>query len=136
MANEIRITENITITNAPFKEVLAPSSQVTHDIPTGYIGGGAPGALEIGTSEEDISFGDYSPGFVWIQNLSTTAYVRIGPKNGSNVLQPFIRILPGKTVRLYLDENITMRAVAVGAAAQISIRGYPGYTTSTTTTTT
>jgi hypothetical protein len=102
-------------------------------MPDGYLVGGTPGGIIIGTSEEDIVFADMVPGVVAIQNHDLNNYVRFGPNSGGNMV-PLIRIPPGKTVRLYLDEAVTLRAVANSAPVSVTIKGYPGYTTTTTTT--
>jgi len=56
-------------------------------------GGGQPGVVSVGTSEETLSFGDITPGRIILQNLDSTNYVEYGPATGSYIG----RLLPGAT---------------------------------------
>lgn len=133
MADEIVISENITVKKNNLNVSIKPLQNIKHDVPAGYSGAPSPGPVIIGTSEEDISFGDIKPGVVYIENMDSSNYVRIGPKSGGSMVAEQ-RILPGKNIRMYLDENTTLRAVANSAPVELFIQGIPGYTTSTTTT--
>lgn len=121
MSKEIRINESIRIVNGSFVDSISPG-QVTEDQAT--TGGGNPGTVSVGTSEQDISFGSITPGLVWMQNLDATNYVQFGPKNGSNNMQLLGRIHPGKTVRFYMDSGVTLRMVANTGACLVEIKGY------------
>lgn len=134
MADEIRINENASVTKSSHKSEWKPG-QITHSMPDGYNSGGAPGSVLIGLAEQDIDFGDIVPGVVFIQNNDANNYFRIGPKSGGSMVAEQ-RVLPGKTIRLYLDEGTILRAIANSAPVWADIRGYPGYPTTTTTTTT
>lgn len=87
------------------------------------VGGGNPGMVDIGTSEEDISFGDITPGFVIIQNMDATNYVQIGPKSGGAMIA-YQKIRPGRFALIELDAGVTMRAKANTATVRLRIRGY------------
>lgn len=120
MADEIRVSASFNISKGNFKQNF-PLGPVVDD-QTGT-GGGAPGTVSIGTSEEDISFGDIVPGYVIIQNNDATNYVTYGPKSaGAMVL--FGRINPGQFAIFYLGSGVTIRAIANTAAVELNIRGY------------
>lgn len=121
MANEIRVSAQFAITKGNFKDSF-PLGPFQED--QAGTGGGSPGLVSVGTSEEDISFGDITPGYVIIENTDATNFVQYGPKNASNVMQAFAKILPGMFHILYLDGSVTMRAVANTAAVELRIRGY------------
>lgn len=120
MSKEIRINESIRISNG-FIDNISPG-QVTYD--QASPGGGNPATVNIGTSEEDVAFGDVTPGFLWMQNLDTTNYVQYGPKNASNAMQPFGLLHAGKTARIYLDTGVTLRMKAHTGACNVLIKGY------------
>lgn len=123
MANEISHTTNIQVIKGSFRETFAPS-RVQLDM--AGAGGGNPGMVAIGTSEEDISFGaDVTPGLVIIQNLDDTNFVQYGPKNASNVIQDFCKLLPGHHHIIYLDTGVTLRMIADTAPCNVLIKGYP-----------
>ena len=72
--------------------------------------GGGPGSVVLGASEEDIGFGDITPGIVLIENIDANgAYAQIGPKNGSGDRQAALLIPPGVKVLIYSDTGVTWR---------------------------
>jgi len=73
-------------------------------------GGGGPGRVVLGASEEDLDFGDNLPGFIQIQNVDPNgAYAQIGPKNGSGDRQAALLIPPGVDVQIFSDTGVTWR---------------------------
>lgn len=92
MANEITLTQSVTISNGLFKDRFQPGPI---QIDQATIGGGNPGEVIVGTSSQDIDFGDAAPGLVCVQNLDGTNYVEYGPKSGGAMI-PFGKIDPGK----------------------------------------
>lgn len=87
------------------------------------VGGGNPGTVTIGTSEEDISFGDVVPGYVILENLDPTNYVEIGPKSGGAMIL-YQKISAGCFAIIELGASVTMRAKANTAAVSLRVRGY------------
>jgi hypothetical protein len=120
MADEISVTETIRISKSSFKDSISPG-QITFDMAGS--GGGNPGLVDIGTSEEDIAFGDVTPSTVWMQNLDATNYVQIGPKSGGAMIA-CIKLLAGETSRIQLESGVTLRAKANTAACKVMIKGY------------
>jgi hypothetical protein len=120
MANEIRITENVQIVNGSFRDTFAPGTiQVTQ----AASGGGNPGTVSIGTSEEDVAFGDVTPSLLIMQNLDGTNFVKYGPKSAGSMIE-FGRLAAGKTTRLFLAPGVTLRMIADTGACKVLIKGY------------
>lgn len=120
MANEIRITESVQVINGSFRDSFSPGTiQVTQ----AASGGGNPGTVSIGTSEEDVAFGDVTPSLLIMQNLDTTNFVKYGPKSAGAMVE-FGRLAAGKTARLFLAPGVTLRMIADTAACKVLIKGY------------
>lgn len=79
-----------------------------------------PGTVAVGTSEEDISFGDAAPGWVIIKNLDSTNFVKYGPKSGAAMVD-FGRLYPGMASMFYLASGVTLRMIADTAACDVLI---------------
>ena len=95
--------------------------QLTHTF-TGECGTG-PGIVEIGTSEENVSFGDIGPGWVWMRNLDDTNYVQWGMSD-SGTMKAVGRLMPQDLwTKFYLDTGVTVRMKADTAACKVAIRG-------------
>lgn len=75
MANEIRITTSFQVVNGLLNDRL----DVAYVGDQATLGGPTPGYVTIGTSEEEIAFGELgTKGFVTMQNLDSTNYVEWG----------------------------------------------------------
>lgn len=72
MADEISFSIRCTVTNGTFKHDLIPSESPQFDQTTQ---GGGVLWLDIGTSAENVSFGDGSPGYIFLKNHDPTNYV-------------------------------------------------------------
>lgn len=120
MSAEIRTTISAGVVNGAFRDSFAPGP-ITYD--QAAVGGGNPGEVDIGTSEEDISFGDVVPGLVCIQNLDAANYVQIGPK-ASGAMVPMIKLAAGTATMFYLDGSVTLRAKANTTTVKCMIKGY------------
>jgi len=121
MANEIRISESIQVINGSFRDNWLPGTVLMDQATRG---GGNPGMVTIGQSaEEDIAFGDVTPGLVVMQNLDSINFVTWGPKSGGAMVACG-RLDPGKTARFYLKAGVTLRAIADTAACDVTIKGY------------
>ena len=86
-------------------------------------GGGNPGYVNIGTSEEDIAFVDVTPRVVIMENMDGTNFVEFGPKSGGAMIA-FGRIEPGSFAKFSLKSGVTLRMKADTAAVNVRIRGY------------
>ncbi len=120
MADEIKVTLNVTVTNGTFKDSIRPG-QISIDQATAS--GGNPGTVTIGTSEENISFGDVTPGYVYIQNLDATNFVEFG-KDDASTMKECIKVLAGEIAFFRLADSETLRAKADTANVNCLIKGY------------
>lgn len=121
MANEIRTNLTVSVSNGSFKDNFQPG---TIQMNQSTAAGGNPGTVNIGTSEEDVAFGDVTPGLIVMQNLDSTNFVKFGPKNGSNAMQLMGKISPGKIAYFELGSGVTLRMQADTAACNVLIKGY------------
>lgn len=113
MANEITITTGIRLVNGSL-EVLSPAKSRQFDQTTAR--GGGPGVVDIGTTEESISFGDCVPGYVEAVNLDATNYVTLRFTSSNNA----IRLRAGGGVALFeLEPGVTLRAIANTATCRV-----------------
>lgn len=120
MAAEITVSLSVGVANGSFKDRFAPG---TYTVDQAAVGGGNPGEVDVGTSEEDIAFGDVTPGLVCLQNLDGTNYVEYGPKSAGSMIL-FGRLKPGQSHVLYLAPAVTIRAKANTATCKVLIKGY------------
>lgn len=115
MANEIRLSTNVNITNGNFKYNRTISKQIDQ----ANVGGGNPGTVSIGTTEETINFGDIATeGLIVMENLDTTNYIQWGFSTGvyggrMEAGEPAIfRAEPGLT--LYVKSNTATCKAYIG----------------------
>lgn len=120
MAGTITGKLEFTVENGSFQDSL---SLGPFSITQTTEGGGNPGYVAVGTSEEDISFGDVTPRFVIIENLSDTNFLKYGPKSGGSMIA-FGRVAPGAWCLLEMAASVTLRVAADTAAINVRIRGY------------
>ena len=119
MSGTITETYTLAVSNGNYSEDYTKAFSLTQSAE----GGGNPGWVTIGTSEEDISFGDVTPRFCLIENLDATNYVKFGPKSGGSMVL-LGRISPGGWARVEIGSGVTLRMVADTAACNCRIRGY------------
>ena len=118
MANEIRLTLNMDVNNGAFTFKGRHSFQVDQSA----IGGGNPGVVDIGTSEEDIDFGDITTeGYAVLKNLDDTNYVQYGPKSAGSMVA-FGRLKAGEVAVVRLEPGVIIRAIANTAACKVEVR--------------
>lgn len=83
--------------------------------------GANPGTVSIGTSEEDVSFGDLAtPGWMVMTNLDATNYVDWGPNSGGSMVLCG-RLYPGQSAQFFLHPSVTLRMKANTAACDVRI---------------
>lgn len=115
MANEIQITTGVRLSNGL---LVVPSTQTSRSFNQSTARGGGPGVVDVGTSEETISFGDCVPGFVELVNLDTTNYVQIGFSTG---VYGFRLLANGGPALFYLESGATVYAKANTAACKVKV---------------
>lgn len=125
MANEITQTFQITISKGDFYFQYAPGAI---NVDLSGDGGGNPGLVNVGTTEEVIDFGDVNPGLVFIRNLDSTNFVTYGIYNtGDGALTKRMKLLPNDIVhcfRLDASGSEELRMQADTAACKVEIRGF------------
>jgi len=121
MADEIKVSLNITITNAPLKDNVRPG-QISYTMSAAT--GGNPGTVAIGTAEENVAFGDVSPGLVFIQNLDATNFVEFG-KDDAGTMKEIGKISAGKIALFELAASETLRMKADTSSVNCLIKAWP-----------
>ena len=121
MADEITLVLNATISKAPLKDNIRPG-QIKYTL--NGTKGGNPGTVTVGTTEEDIDFGDITPGLVFIQNLDSTNFVEFG-KNDGGTMKEIGKISAGKVALFELAPGETLRMKADTANVDCQIKAYP-----------
>lgn len=118
MANEIQIQQRLTVRKGNFNRMWDPPA-VTVD-QSGQ--GGFSAVLNIGTSEEVITFTDVGTyGILTLRNLDDTNYVTYGPESGGSMV-PIGRLNPGgEPQMLRLEPGITLRMQANTAACDVDV---------------
>lgn len=90
-------------------------------------GGGGPGVVNIGTTEETLSFGDIAPGTVVLQNLDSTNYVEYGFSTGvygCKLLPGASSTAGGQPHVINLTSGATVYIKANTAACDVFVSGY------------
>jgi hypothetical protein len=119
MANEIKVTASISVTNGTliFPAVGAAQQSITQST----LGGGGPGYLSIGTSEEAITFTDVGTlGWCWIKNLDATNFVKWGPES-AGAMVAVGKLKAGESCVFRLMTGVTLRMQADTAACKVQI---------------
>ena len=118
MADEISVNLTIRINNAPFDQTY----QFNETFDQSAVGGGNPGKVTIGTSEEDIALGDITTQSLYIiKNLDTTNYVQVGVSATTPTMAVKDRLGAGKFGFGWLDPGATLRAQANTADVDIML---------------
>jgi hypothetical protein len=117
MADTLTITSTITRTGSSNFSWTPNALTVTQAV----VGGPTPGYVTIGTTVESISFGELTtPGFVCIQNLDATNYIRWGFTSGTYGA----RVRPGRYAIIELEPGTTLFLIANTAACKVNIYGF------------
>ena len=117
MANEITITTQLALSNGTVR--VAPGS-ISAQFDQSTARGGNPGFVNIGTSEETVSFGDVTAGWVQMINHDDTNYVEVG----SATTEYMVRLPANKGMALfYLNTGKTLYVKANTAACDVEIIG-------------
>ena len=116
MANEIQITAGMNCTNGNLS-VQVPASTIRVDQTTAR--GGGPASVEIGTTEESVSFGDVTARWVYLRNLDTSNFIEVGFSAGVYG----IKLLAGETALFPLKTTATVYCKADTAACTLQVIG-------------
>lgn len=117
MANEVKISTQVTGKNGTVD--YTGKSQAPTFTQTNVRSGLIP--LDVGTTQESVSFGDITPGFLRLTNLDTTNFVEFGTVTGNLGF-----ILPANlgTGVAYLKSGQTLYVKADTAACKILIEAF------------
>lgn len=117
MANEITLTVGMRLINGLLR--VTPE-QITRRFNQTTARGGGPGVVDVGTSAENISFGDIVPGYVWAINLDTTNFVHLRFSSGDN--GPLLRANGGMAL-FEMPSAVTLAAIADTATCKVWFMG-------------
>lgn len=117
MADELKVRVRVSLLNGYLAELFDPGEvSITQTTANDH----CP-VVDIGTSEEDISFADISAaniGYCVMRNLDTTNYVDIGAKS-AGAMVAMLRLKPGEPQVMRLVPSVTLRAIANTAACKV-----------------
>lgn len=121
MANELTFSYSIVHTKDP-RVPFRPTQTIQCD-QTGQ--GVYSNTLTIGTSAEDVNFGDVVPGLVILTNLDDTNYVQYGMSDGGTI-KILGRLYPSKRVpaMFFLEPSATLRMIANTASCKVHVQAY------------
>lgn len=121
MADEIKVTIKASLENGSLKDSFNPGQL---SIDQAASGAHCP-VIDVGTSEEVISFGDVgsNQGVTIFANLDATNYVDIGPES-AGAMVPLIRLKAGEQAVMRLKPGITVRAQANTASVQLQMKAW------------
>ena len=117
MADEITIQTGLKLLNGTL-EVASTNKTRKFDQTTAR--GGNPGTVDVGTTEETISFGDCVPGFVEMVNLDATNFIQVG---FSTTVYGFRLLAGGGPALIYLETGATLYVKADTAACKVRVTG-------------
>jgi len=121
MANEISVSCSLRVANGYLKSNLNSGSV---NITQAVAKGPTPGTVNVGTSEEVISFAELTTlGLIQIVNLDTTNFVQFGPES-SGAMVAAIRLNPGEPNQFRLEPGVTYRAKADTAACNVQFSAF------------
>lgn len=116
MANEIRISNNLTVSNGNFTGEWSAAFQADQS----GLGGGNPGKVDLTTTEAEIDPGDITnEGWCWIKNIGDTNAAQVG---FASSFTAGILIQPGKTAGPFqLINGTTLYAKAAASTTSLQI---------------
>jgi hypothetical protein len=118
MADEITITLRLQCRNGAF---TFDKSMTGIQLDQATARGGNPGVVNIGTSEEDVAFGDLTdPAYILIRNLDATNYVEFGMSD-AGTMKSIGKIRPGGVALFERMTGKTLRMKANTAAVDVEI---------------
>ena len=116
MADEITLIVDLDLVNSNVEHDFSPSSISIDQATARFV----DTVLDIGTSEETISFGDISAkGMVVLQNLDSTNYITAGPDSTGQVT--LLRVNAGEVACFRMDNSATLKATADTATCKLRV---------------
>jgi hypothetical protein len=116
MANEIYTTLLLELNNGSIEHEFNPAALQIDQSTARF----EDKVLDIGTSEETISFGDISTkGIVLLMNLDSTNYVQWGPD--SSGMKEIGRLNAGEWAFLRVDDGATLKMKANTASCKVRV---------------
>ena len=116
--NEIKVTQQLQITNGAYKKAFAPGTVSV----TQTNKGASAGIWTIGTSEEDITFNDITTeGWLSLVNLDPTNYVEYGAAATTPTMATLGRMRFGEPAQFRMEPGVTLRMKANGAPVKVEI---------------
>lgn len=117
MANQITLSLGLQLVNgslrAQFPQVSSQYTQTTSGL--------SDQVLSIGTSEENVAFGDVAtPGLTVLHNLDDTNHVTYGMSDGGT-MKAIGKLMPGDKHMIRIAESATLRMLANTAACKVRI---------------
>ena len=123
MAGEITATIQYRIAKSLYDSGLLRLPMTTFDQTTA--GGGGPGYQTIGTTAENIAFGDIAPGLVVAYNLDATNYVELGYDQAATfVAAHLLKANRGSFAVFWVPAGKTLQGKANTASCNIMITGW------------
>lgn len=133
MADEISISLQATVQNGLLSIMRGPFAFKDDQ----FVPGSEAGVVIVGTTEEDIDYGDLvGPGWMWVKNLDSANHVNYGPKSAGNMVA-FGQLDPGMEHMFFLYPGAILRWVAPIAEVRVDtliLESTPLPTTGATTT--
>lgn len=118
MAGTIRVNLQVDVNNGNFIDSVSVSNK---SFVQTNPGGGNPGTLSIGTSEESVALSELgTQGWLFMQNLDDTNYVRWGFATTAYGG----RLEPGEVALFRLNPATTLYMIADTAACRVNIRAF------------
>lgn len=120
MANEVKVTFQLNSSHGNYKQAITPGT-MTFSLTTQ---GGAEGVQSIGTSEENLSYGDVAAadvGYLYMRNLDATNYVTWGMSDGGT-MKAVGKMKAGEFVFLRVVPSVNVRLLANTAACKVEYR--------------
>ena len=101
------------------KGLVASNLPVSKTIDMALAAGPSPGYVNVGTSEEVISFAELTTlGLIQIVNTDSTNFVQFGPES-SGAMVAAMRLKPGEPNQFRLEPGVTYRAKADTASCGV-----------------
>jgi len=117
MPGTIAVQLYVDINHGNFNDRIQDSQTIAQ---TG-VGGGNPGTISVGTTEEIVTLSELTtPGMIYVKNLDETNYIDFGFSTGVYG----IRVKPGMGNWIGLVPGVTLYARANTAACRASIKAY------------
>ena len=117
MANEITVSVGVSVVNGNLRAQF-PQVSLTRDQAASGL---SDQVLSIGTSEEDVAFGDVAtPGIVVLHNLDATNYVEYGMSD-TGTMKKLGKLIAGDKAMFRMAASTTLRMKANTAACKVRV---------------